>query len=136
MDSTESDARSPVNPDSARSKQIRGGHSYGLRNEIPRAPSGSHRMLPPADHSESIEILLLTSHRRRRSVQPGDYVNYPDDATILLAGKLPDGPSDIRRIVGAMTDEEFALIADAGSPAIAKGACRSSNGICVARVQQ
>jgi hypothetical protein len=68
----------------------------------------------------------------------GDYVNYPDDATILLAGKvtgrLPSRTSV--GIVGAMTDEEFALIADAGSPAIAKVRVAPRTAYGIARVQQ
>ena len=68
----------------------------------------------------------------------GDYVDYPDDATILLAGKvtgrLPSRTSV--GILGAVTDQEFARIADTASGGIttARVAPRTTYG--VARVQQ
>ena len=89
---------------------------------------------------EPVQIFLLAAHRRApdRTRLSGDYVDYPDDATILFAGKvtgrLPSRTSI--GILGAVTDQEFARIADADSPGLTKVRVAPRTASGVARVQQ
>ena len=68
----------------------------------------------------------------------GDHVDYPDDATILFAGKvtgrLPSKTSI--GILGAITDQEFAQIAEADSLGLTKIRVAPRTASSVARVQQ
>ncbi len=68
----------------------------------------------------------------------GDYVDYPTASTILgaakLTGRLSSGTSV--GFLGAVTDREFANLADRGSPDIRKTRVAPRAGYGVARVQQ